>query len=203
MNATCFQVSPSKRVVGLRVFRSNSVRSHFWDITLLVQSAGTGMCTIIARDFVCQNRNPWSCARIFYPTNGILITFPIAVIVYFLRSCKLIIGCFFIWIFTEKVEMWRRWSVVLLCIVFLLQWVRSQGWVGCWTTNSHPKRSMVMTPECPWLARKSRIFWNLHNTRTSSCSFLHGWVEASLLLWNLVLFVSQKLSAGSALTCPN
>ena len=31
-----------------------------------MQSAGTGLCTIIARDFVCQNRNPWSCAQDFF-----------------------------------------------------------------------------------------------------------------------------------------
>ena len=42
---------------------SSSVRSPFWKITLLMQSAGTGLCTIIAVYFVCQNRHPWSCAR--------------------------------------------------------------------------------------------------------------------------------------------
>ena len=30
---------------------------------------------------------------------------------------------------------WRRWSVVLLCHLFLLKWVRSQGHVGCWKNN--------------------------------------------------------------------
>ena len=42
---------------------SNCLRSPFWEITQKMQSAGTGLCTVIALDCVCQNRNPWSCAR--------------------------------------------------------------------------------------------------------------------------------------------
>ena len=33
-----------------------------------------------------------------------LITIPIAVTVHFLGNCKVITGCFFIWIFPERVE---------------------------------------------------------------------------------------------------
>ena len=42
---------------------SNSIRSPFLEVTLWMQSAGTELCTEVACDFVCQNRNPGSCVR--------------------------------------------------------------------------------------------------------------------------------------------
>ena len=53
------------------------------------------------------------------------------------------------------------------------------------------------------LENKPRNFWNPHNTRLLSCCFLHELVEASTFLRNLVLHVSQTLSAIPALSCPS
>ena len=55
----------TKRLLLLRVWPSArvSIRSPFWEITLKMQSAGTGLCTMIACDSVYQNCNPWSGAR--------------------------------------------------------------------------------------------------------------------------------------------
>ena len=39
-----------------------------------------------------------------YPKNGILITFPMTVIMHFLRNYVIILGFFFIWIFTKRVQ---------------------------------------------------------------------------------------------------
>ena len=50
---------------------------------------------MISCDFVCQNCNPSFCARDnFYSVNGILITFPMTVIVHFLKNCVIITGFF-------------------------------------------------------------------------------------------------------------
>ena len=101
-NATCFSVSPWAQVEGLRVFRTVlDLRSE--KLLYCLQSANTELCTIIALDFVCQNRNPWSCSGQFNPRNGVLIMFPTAVIVHFLGNCEVITGCFFILIFLEKI----------------------------------------------------------------------------------------------------
>ena len=53
----------------------------------------------------------------FYPINGVLIMFPIAVIVHFPRNCGVITGCFIISIFTERVEWCEEdglWSFLAL-----------------------------------------------------------------------------------------
>ena len=66
---------------------SNNTRSPFSEITLQMQSPGTGLWVMIANEFACQNCNPWSCALDnFYPVDKILITFPITVIMHFLRN---------------------------------------------------------------------------------------------------------------------
>ena len=44
------------------------------------------------------------CSGQFHPINGVLTVFPIAVIVHFPENCEVITGCFFVWIFTERVE---------------------------------------------------------------------------------------------------
>ena len=41
---------------------SKSARSPFSQMIFEMQSAGTWLCTIVAFDFACQNRNPCSCA---------------------------------------------------------------------------------------------------------------------------------------------
>ena len=116
--------------------------------------------------------------------------------------------------------MWRRWSVVLPCFVFLLQWVRSQGWIGGWKNNpcETQARSNREEPICTpstqvqllfhqsvleLFENKSRNFWNPPNTRSSSYCFFHGRVEARLFMRNLVLLCSRSLSAISALSCPS
>ena len=71
-----------------------------------MQSAGTRLCTIIARDFVFRNRYLYLilCSGHFYALNGTLIMLPTAVIVHFPGNCDTITGCFFIWIFSARVE---------------------------------------------------------------------------------------------------
>ena len=84
-----------------------------------MHSAGTGLCAIIARDFVCQHRDPGSCARDnFYPINGNLITFSIAMIVHFLGNSEVITGYFFTLIFTERVERCEEDGLSSILVLF-------------------------------------------------------------------------------------
>ena len=70
-----------------------------------MQSAGTRLCTTVALDFVCQSRKSLIlCSGYFYPINGVLIMFPIAVVVHLPGNREVITGCFFIWILPERVE---------------------------------------------------------------------------------------------------
>ena len=112
---------------------SNSVRCPFWEITLSMQFAGTGLCTMIALDFVCQNRNPWSFARDnFFQYTASWSCFQLLWSCTFLGIVKSSLGASSSGFAAKGLKVWRRWSVVIPCFVFLLQWARSQGWSWCW-----------------------------------------------------------------------
>ena len=69
-------------------------------------------CNLLAQDCVrwlhdpvCQNFNHRSCARDnFYTIHDILITFPMTVVVQFLRNCVIITRLFFVGISTKRVK---------------------------------------------------------------------------------------------------
>ena len=185
-----------------------------------MQSAGTRLCTIIALDFVCQNRNPWSCVRSILPNERRLDKFPTAVIVHFPGNCEVITGCYFIWIFPEKVGRCEEDGLSPLLALFssrnesiLKDGVDVEGTTAVkhklfLIVRNHNvsinSSAIVIPPVCPWIARKEvRVFWNPRNARTSSCYLHHGCVEANLFLRNLVLLCPRNLSAISALSCPN
>ena len=64
-------------------------------------------------------------------------------------------------------EVWRRWSVVPPCFVFLLHWVRP-GWIGCWRNNSCETQTLSNRKE---LKRAPSIQAQLLSTRVSlNCS---------------------------------
>ena len=193
------------------------VRSPFWEITQKMQSAVTGLCTIIALDYICQIRNPWSCARDkFSPTNGVLITFPMTVIVCFLMSCEIIMRFFFFWIFSERVERCEEDGLSSFLALFspCSKSVLKDGLDACETQTlsnrqefkraSSIQAQMLFHQSVPeLLENQSRNVWNPRNTRTSSCYFLHGCVEANMFLRNLVLLCPWSVSAISALSCPD
>ena len=64
------------------------------------------------------------CFGTFYPINGILIQFPMTVIMHFPKNCEIIMGFFFMCIFTKKVRVWRRLLAVLCRFLFHSQSVR-------------------------------------------------------------------------------
>ena len=116
-------------------------------------------------------------------------------------------------------EMWRRWFVASSYSVFLLQWVHSQGWSWCWRNNPCETQTLSNRKE-PWRAPPIQVaivippmlslncpiisqdFLESSHTRTSSCFFLHGCVEANLFLRNLVLLCPRTPSAISASRVP-
>ena len=145
---------------------------------------------------------------VFYPIHGILITFPIAVIVHFFRNCDVITGFFFVGHFPERIA-WCGEDIL-----------SSSLQIGRWKNNHCEKytpsncKESERDPSTPGqlslhqsvlelLGSKPRNFWNPHSTRTSSCCFLEEQVEANLCLKNLVLPVLRTLSALPALSRPN
>ena len=112
---------------------SKSVRSTFLAMTFKMKSGGKRLCTIIACDFVCQNRNPWSCALDKFAQWQRLDHVSI-------RCCNETVSEL-----TSRHELllpphlsrkgWvlrRRWFVVLILFLFLRQWVRAQKLISCW-----------------------------------------------------------------------
>ena len=106
----------------------NKVRSHFWEITLQMQSAGTELCTITAWDLVCQNRNPLSCAQAKLIQQGASWAF-----VHLLWQCTFLgvdrssLGSSRLDCPRTGCEVWRRWFVFLLCLLVLQRWVLVWG----------------------------------------------------------------------------
>ena len=105
------------------------------------------------------------CSGNFSPINGVLITFPIAVMVHVLVNCKVITGCFFIWILPKGLRDVKKMVCHLPCFVFLLQWVRSQGWIGCWKNNPCEIQTLSNCKELRCAPIKFRR--NCYSTRVS------------------------------------
>ena len=115
---------------------------------------------------------------------------------------------------------WRRWSVVPPCCVFLLQGVRSPGWIGCWRNNSCETQTLSDRKELK-RAPSIQVQFSFHHSvlellENKSNNFgilaysnlvllFPSWMYRSLSVSEkyLVLLCSRTLSAISALSCPN
>ena len=96
-------MSHSAQVEGLRVFRI---------VFDLRSEKSLNRCNLAAQDCVrlLHLISPARIAildlvlRTVYPINGVLIMFPIAVIMHLPGNCEVLTGCLFIWILPERVE---------------------------------------------------------------------------------------------------
>ena len=81
-------------------------------------------CTIIELDFVCQNRNPWTCARDYSTQQTASSHNALCLVSRNHRHVLLHLN------FLPKV--WRRWCVFPPCFLILLQWALFPGksWGG-------------------------------------------------------------------------
>ena len=146
-----------------------------------MQFPDTGLWVMIANDFICQNYNrKILCSRQFYTQNGILIPFPMTVMMHFLRNCVIIMEFFFIWIFTKRMQ--RRPLAVLCRFRFL------------------PK-ICPPPPQDRLNAPRTTSVWNGHVSH--SYCFLLECAESNTFLRIVLFHVSQKPRATLASRCPN
>ena len=156
-----------------------------------MQSSGTGSCTSMACDFVCQNCNPWSGARDnFFPAYSILVVLPIAVLMHFPWHWKVVTEFFFIWTFSKRVEKCEE-----DCLSSLLAFSSScnesllKDGLDVESTSSMDEKlfpivwnyDVTHQFRCDHVSTSVSLnctnvhqnFGNSRNTRTSSCYFLH------------------------------
>ena len=129
----------------------------------------------------------------FTRIHGILITFPIAVIVHFLLNCEVITGFLFIGIFTEKIE----WCEEDRLSYFVASMSTRNQSILQERLNAERTTPVKIEHQCPWLARKETLT-EFDPRRASLMN-----VETSLCLRNLVLPVLRTLSAVLALPICN
>ena len=101
-----------------------------------------------------------------------------------LRNCVIITGCFFIWIFSERVERCEEDGLSSFLALFS----------SCNESVLKDGLDAERTTPC-----ETQTLSNRAHQFKRNCCFLHGWVEANLFLKNLV----RTLSAVSALSCSN
>ena len=154
-----------------------------------------------------------------YPRNGILMMFPMTVIVQFLRNCVIITGFFFIGTSTKRVK-WCEESSLPCFVAFLSTRYQSvlKDRLNAERTTPCEKYALSNCKECTpstqghllfhqnvleLLESKPRIVSNPRSSRILSCCFLHEQVEDNASLRNLVLHVFRPLSAVPVIVCPN
>ena len=152
--------------------------------------------------------------------NGILITFPIAVILHFLRICVIIMGFFFIGIFPERIE-WCEEDSLSSSLAFLSIWNASVLQDRLDERTTPVKNMLLPIVRNQNVLQQLRVYCysttvSLNCSEVSSgifgiCTVLEARLAASLMnrskanlcLRNLVLPVLRTLSAVPALSCPN